>query len=160
MPLRTNLPGHLGSRSTNTARIASASGSAADRRHGLSELARNEDIQYIVGDWMSEYNMALRGGGKADDPNNSSEFEPSFLEAVEPALAYLDARRIKLAVNAGASDTKKLHDLLVDMVREKNLKLKIAWIEGDEVIDIVRKGLSNGEGFTNLTTGRQLMTQA
>ncbi|TID03803.1 hypothetical protein CH35J_001887 [Colletotrichum higginsianum] len=156
MPLRTNLPGHLGSRSTNTARIASASGSAADRRHGLAELARNEDTQYIVGDWMSEYNMALRGGGKADDPNNSSEFEPSFLEAVEPALAYLDARRIKLAVNAGASDTKKLHDLLVDMVREKGLKLKIAWIEGDEVIDVVRKGLSSGEGFTNLTTGENI----
>ncbi|WQF78843.1 Putative acyclic terpene utilization [Colletotrichum destructivum] len=156
MPLRTNLPGHLGSRSTNTARIASASGSAADRRHGLAELARNEDIQYIVGDWMSEYNMALRGGGKADDPNNSSEFEPSFLEAVEPALAYLDARRIKLAVNAGASDTKKLHDLLVEMVKEKDLKLKIAWIEGDEVIDVVRKGLGSGEGFTNLTTGENI----
>ncbi|KAK6206950.1 hypothetical protein QIS74_13438 [Colletotrichum tabaci] len=156
MPLRANLPGHLGSRSTNTARIASASGSAADRRHGLAELARNEDIQYIVGDWMSEYNMALRGGGKADDPNNSSEFEPSFLEAVEPALAYLDARRIKLAVNAGASDTKKLHDLLVDIVRERGLKLNIAWIEGDEVIDVVRKGLSSGEGFTNLTTGENI----
>ncbi|KAJ0158896.1 hypothetical protein CTA2_10681 [Colletotrichum tanaceti] len=156
MPLRTSLPGHLGSRSTNTARIASASGSAADRRHGLAELARHEDIQYIVGDWMSEYNMALRGGGKADDPDDSSEFEPSFLEAVEPALAHLDARRIRLAVNAGASDTKKLHDVLVDMIRDKGLKLKVAWIEGDEVIDVIRKGLSAGEGFTNLTTGENI----
>lgn len=153
MPLRTNLPGHLTSRANDTARIASASGSAADRRHGLAELARDEDIQYIVGDWMSEYNMTSRGVAKATDPTNSSEFEPSFLEAIEPALQYLDARRIKLAVNAGASDTKKLHDVLVHMISEKGLKLKVAWIEGDEVIDVVQKGLKSGEGFKNLTTG-------
>lgn len=102
---------------------------------------------------MSEYNMALRGGAKADDPLNSAEFEPSFLEAIEPALKYLDARRIKVAVNAGASDTKKLHDVLVDMIAEKGLKLKVAWIEGDEVIDVVQKGLKSGDGFKNLTTG-------
>ncbi|KAK1540961.1 hypothetical protein CPAR01_06950 [Colletotrichum paranaense] len=156
MPLRTNLPGHLASRANDTARIASASGSAADRRHGLAELARIEDIQYIVGDWMSEYNMTSRGVAKATDPSNSSEFEPSFLEAVEPALQYLDSRRIKLAVNAGASDTKKLHDVLVHMISEKGLKLKVAWIEGDEVIDVVKKGLKSGEGFKNLTTGENI----
>ncbi|TDZ14671.1 hypothetical protein Cob_v012542 [Colletotrichum orbiculare MAFF 240422] len=156
MPLRVNLPGHLASRSNETARIGSASGSAADRRGGLLELARDEDIQYIVGDWMSEYNMAQRGGAKANDPVNSAEFEPSFLEAVEPALRYLDARRIKVAVNAGASDTKKLHDVLVDMIEDKGLKLKVAWIEGDEVIDVVQKGIKSEEGFTNLTTGEAI----
>ncbi|KAH0442504.1 hypothetical protein CcaCcLH18_01546 [Colletotrichum camelliae] len=156
MPLRTNLPGHLASRANGTARIASASGSAADRRGGLVELARDEDVQYIVGDWMSEYNMALRGGAKADDPLNSAEFEPSFLEAIEPALKYLDARRIKVAVNAGASDTKKLHDVLVDVIAEKGLKLKVAWIEGDEVMDAVQKGLKSGDGFKNLTTGESI----
>ncbi|KDN62535.1 hypothetical protein CSUB01_02252 [Colletotrichum sublineola] len=156
MPLRANLPGHLGSRQNGTARIASASGSATDRRHGLAELARGEDIQYIVGDWMSEYNMALRGGAKADDPAGSSEFEPSFLEAIGPALEYLDARRIKVAVNAGASDTKKLHNVLTNMISEKGLNIKVAWIEGDEVIDVVQKGLKSGEGFKNLTTGEKI----
>ncbi|KAK1976264.1 hypothetical protein LZ30DRAFT_603827 [Colletotrichum cereale] len=156
MPLRANLPGHLASRENSTARIASASGSAADRRHGLAELARDEDIQYIIGDWMSEYNMALRGGAKAEYPTDSSEFEPSFLEAIEPALEYLDARRIKVAVNAGASDTKKLHDVLLSMISEKGLKLRVAWIEGDEVIDMVQKGMKSGEGFKNLTTGEKI----
>ncbi|OLN91620.1 hypothetical protein CCHL11_06604 [Colletotrichum chlorophyti] len=156
MPLRANLPGHLTTRANDTARIASVSGSAADRRHGLAEIARDEDVQYIVGDWMSEYNMAIRGGAKADNPLNSSEFELSFLEAIEPALQYLDGRRIKLAVNAGASDTQKLHDVLVGMVKDKGLKLKVAWIEGDEVIDVVRKGLDSGEAFKNLTTGENM----
>ncbi|GKT82320.1 LOW QUALITY PROTEIN: DUF1446 domain-containing protein [Colletotrichum tofieldiae] len=138
------------------ARIASASGSAADRRHGLAELARDEDIHYIVGDWMSEYNMALRGGAKAVYPTNSSEFEPSFLEAIEPALEHLDARQIRIAVNAGASDTKKLHDILVSVISKKGLKLRVAWVEGDEVIEVIQKGLKTGEGFKNLTTGANI----
>lgn len=138
---------------TNTLRIASASGSVTDRRHGFAELARTEDVQFIVGDWMSEYNMTTRGGAKVSSKQQTSEFEISFVEAIEPALADLDARKIKVAVNAGASDPEKLHDLLVSMIQNKNLNLKVAWMEGDEVSDLLQKAVQSGEEFTNLTTG-------
>lgn len=36
-------------------RIASASGAVTDRRENLLELARDADVDFIVGDWMSEY---------------------------------------------------------------------------------------------------------
>ncbi|KAL2834562.1 DUF1446-domain-containing protein [Aspergillus pseudoustus] len=139
-----------------TLRIASASGSVTDRRHGLAELARDEDIQFIVGDWMSEYNMTTRGGAKANGNLVSSEFETSFMEAIEPALEDLARRKIKVAVNAGASDTKKLHDALNEVIRGKNLDLKVAWIEGDEVTDLFQHSVKSGNGFKNLTTGKQL----
>ena len=134
-------------------RIASASGSVTDRRHGFAELAKSEDVNYIVGDWMSEYNMTMRGGGKVDSAGATNEFETSFLEALEPALPYLDARRIKVAVNAGASDTKKLHDVVVDKIQAAGLNLKVAWVAGDESIDAVRKAVKEGQSFKNLTTG-------
>lgn len=136
----------------DTLRIASASGSVTDRRHGLAELARTEDVHFIVGDWMSEYNMTTRGGAKMKN-QQTSEFELSFLESIEPALVDLATRKIKVAVNAGASDTKKLHDVLVTSIREKNLDLKVAWVEGDEVSDLLHRAIQSGEDFTNLTTG-------
>jgi len=139
--------------SAQTLRIASASGSVTDRRHGLAELARDEDIPFIVGDWMSEYNMTTRGGAKANGNPVSSEFETSFMEAIEPALEDLARRKIKVAVNAGASDTKKLHDALNEVIRAKNLDLKVAWIEGDEVTDLFQQSVKSGNGFKNLTTG-------
>jgi hypothetical protein len=143
----------MGSFAPPTLRIASASGSVTDRRHGFAALAKHENIQYIVGDWMSEYNMTTRGGGKVNSQGTSDEFEDSFLEAVEPALQDLDSRKIRVAVNAGGSDTRKLHDKLVGMIKEKNLNLKVAWVGGDEVSEVVRKAIKQGDGFKSLTTG-------
>lgn len=135
-------------------RIASASGSVTDRRHGLAKLAKNEDVQFIVGDWMSEYNMTTRGGGKVNSNGTSDEFEDSFLEALEPALVHLASRKIKVAVNAGASDTQKLHDIVVEKIKAAGLDLKVAWVGGDEVIDTVRAAVKDGQAFKSLTTGR------
>ncbi|GME35320.1 uncharacterized protein BCR38DRAFT_363932 [Neofusicoccum parvum] len=146
----------MGSLPQPTARIASASGSVTDRRHGLAEIAEKEDVQYIVGDWMSEYNMTTRAGSKVNSKGASSEFEQTFLEAVEPALPWLDSRRIKVVVNAGASDTQKLYEVVQAMIEARNLNLKVAWIEGDEVQDAVWAAMSSGEKFKNLTTGQNL----
>lgn len=89
-------------------------------------------------------NSDLRSGG---------EYEQCFLESIIPALPDLAKRGIKVAVNAGASDTQKLHETLTQTVRDLGLDLKIAWVEGDEVSDIIKKGLSSGDGFRSLTTG-------
>ncbi|KAE8345034.1 hypothetical protein BDV24DRAFT_148474 [Aspergillus arachidicola] len=141
---------------TDILRIASSSGSVTDRRHGLAELARTEDVQFIVGDWMSEYNMTTRGGGKANRLDQTPEFEQTFLESIEPALEDLAARRIRVAVNAGASDTKRLHDILASKIHDRKLDLKVAWVEGDEVSDLLEQAVKSGEEFTNLTTGKKL----
>lgn len=139
--------------SAATAKIASASGSVTDRRYEFAELARCEDINFIVGDWMSEYNMTTRGGAKVGGVSQNAEYEDCFLESILPALEHLDRRGIKVAVNAGASDTEKLHDFLMQTIADKALNLKVAWVEGDEVFDTVQKARANGVNFRNLTTG-------
>jgi hypothetical protein len=150
----------MGSQGPSRIRIASASGSVTDRRHGFADLAKNENVDFIVGDWMSEYNMTMRGGSKVNSKSVSSEFETSFIESIEPALKDLAANGIKVAVNAGASDTKKLHDSLVEIIRAKSLNLTVAWIEGDEVYEAVQKALKSGSDFTNLTTGESSLMLA
>ena len=116
-------------------------------------MARDEDVQYIVGDWLSEGNMASRGIGKVTSNGASEEFEPSFLEAFGPALPHLAAKGIKVAVNAGASDTEKLYHRVVEMVKAAGLDLMVAWVEGDEVMQTVQTALDSGKEFRSLTTG-------
>ena len=137
-------------------RIASASGAVTDRRHGLANLAKNEDIKFIVGDWMSEYNMTTRAGGKVDSLGASDEFEHSFLEALEPALHDLAARAIKVVVNAGASDTKKLHQVVSEKIKAAGLHLQVAWVGGDEVFDMFQRSIKNGQDYKSLTTGKAI----
>ncbi|KAH7109893.1 hypothetical protein B0J11DRAFT_448699 [Dendryphion nanum] len=146
----------MGSLSDLKLRIASASGSVTDRRFGFADLAKTEDVEYIVGDWMSEYNMTTRGGAKINSNGASDEFEDSFLEAILPALPHLAARHIKVAVNAGASDPKKLHDILGHKIKAAGLDLKVAWVGGDEVMDLVELAAKEGNEFKSLTTGKKL----
>ncbi|KIV99688.1 uncharacterized protein PV09_08679 [Verruconis gallopava] len=146
----------MGSISDQKLRIASASGSVTDRRFGFADLAKSEEIEFIVGDWMSEYNMTTRGGAKINNSGTTDEFEESFLEAIVPALPYIASRHIRVAVNAGASDTEKLHNVLVDKIKAAGLDLKVAWVGGDEVIDLVKIALKEGDDFPSLTTGKKL----
>jgi hypothetical protein len=118
---------------------------------------------------MSEANMVTSGARKVNLANTSEQkpadfltpvgpaFETSFLEALEPALVDLDRYGIRIAANAGASDTKGLYDVVCKMVEEKGLGLKVAWVEGDEVLPQIQAGLERGDvKFKNIYTGEEL----
>ncbi|KMK63447.1 hypothetical protein Y699_04277 [Aspergillus fumigatus Z5] len=84
-------------------------------------------------------------------------YEPSFLLALEPALEDLAKHGIKLAVNAGNCDTEGLYKVVVQMVQAKGLKLKVAWVSGDEVLSTIKKSLQSGKStFSNVYTGEKL----
>ncbi|KAH6880345.1 hypothetical protein B0T10DRAFT_412146 [Thelonectria olida] len=146
----------MGSTSHVPLRIASASGSVTDRRHALADLAKHEDVDFIVGDWMSEYNMTMRAGAKVNNHGTSNEFETSFLEAFEPALSDLASNKIKVVVNAGASDTEKLYRVVVDAIKSAGLSLQVAWVGGDEVTEVVQTAISKGQDLKSLTTGKNI----
>jgi hypothetical protein len=65
--------------------------------------------------------------------------------------------RIKVAVNASASDTQRLHDILTTVVQNADLQLSVVWISGDEVLlqllELHRKG---SPLFENLCTEETL----
>lgn len=84
-------------------------------------------------------------------------YEPTFLEALEPALLNIAKYRIKVAVNAGASDTKKLHEVVTRMVAAKGLNLNVAWISGDEVLPQLLEAKQQGQSpFENICTEEKL----
>lgn len=137
----------------------------------LAENWPNDPIDVLIGDWMSEANMTARAVSKIGKISPSHQrkgqvqpfsddgeaYEPTFLEALDPALPYIAKHGIKVAVNAGASDTKQLHEVVQKMVKEKGLSLKVAWISGDEVFPAVQKAQASKESkFENICTGELL----
>jgi Acyclic terpene utilisation family protein AtuA len=76
---------------------------------------------------------------------------------LEPALADIQRYGIKVAVNAGASDTKALADRVLRIIEGKGLKLKVSYITGDDVFPEVQKHLDNKSSiFENIDTGEKL----
>ncbi|KAK4992553.1 hypothetical protein LTR50_001096 [Elasticomyces elasticus] len=139
-------------------RIAGCSGAATDRRDAMRALAANcaqDHIDVMIGDWMSEINMTSRAALKTD--NGGEAFEPTFVEALEPALVDIAKHGIKVAVNAGASDTELLAQVVTKMAKEKGLNLNVAWVSGDEVLPAVKKAQEGKNSkFENICTGELL----
>jgi hypothetical protein len=153
--------------------LCRASGSASDRRHAMAAFAHgypSDPVDVIISDYMSEANMVVAAARKVDSsPTTTPDanplvaagpaFEASFLEALEPALSDLAKYGIRVAVNAGASDTEGLYKVVRDMIHKKGLasQLKLAWISGDEVLPVVRSSLKSGKStFKNIYTGETL----
>lgn len=62
--------------------------------------------------------MSWHGAAKSElaqkgvsDEERAGLYDPSFMANLTPALPYLEKKGIKLAVNAGASDTQKVCSL-------------------------------------------------
>ncbi|KIW04668.1 uncharacterized protein PV09_04407 [Verruconis gallopava] len=146
-------------------RIAGASGGFSDRQRAISSLCKL-DIDFIVGDWLSECTMTLHGAQKVDNERLRAEgklmeepvglFDPTFMDNLGPALPDIAKKGIKVAVNAGASDTQLLASRVQDEVNRQGLNLKVAYVEGDEVTDVVNRLIKQGEEFTSLMTGKPL----
>lgn len=144
-------------------KVAGASGGFSDRVRAISSLAANEDVDVIVGDWLSEMTMTIHGTGKIakqaelqgkelsfEEQVQHAMFAENFMDCFEPAIDDLARRKIKLAVNAGASDAEILAKLVVKKVQEKGHNLKVAWIEGDDATGAVKAMMQKGEGFRSL----------
>lgn len=139
-------------------RIAQIAASNVDRHEIFGMLAKTNEADVFCGDWMSEWNMCSRGAGKALGLEEFS-YEPSFVDAITPALEDLDRNRIKVAVNAGATDTAKLHELISGLVKEKGLNLNVAYVDGDVVTDTVKELIKKGKAFNHLVDSKNYLSK-
>ena len=151
-------------------RIGGASGGFTDRVAAISRLASDPSVDAIVGDWLSENVMTGYGAGKAlkavtgtestqlslQERKKTAQYASTFIQCFEPAIHTLAQNGSKLAVNAGASDTELLAEVVDEMVRAAGLKLKVAWVEGDDVTAPFKRMADQGEEFRSLTDGKSL----
>ncbi len=138
-------------------RIMNISGSPVDRRDAMLKAAKSkEPIDFLVGDWMSELNMPARAYSVATDGEKAIGYEPSFLEALEPALEALAKKRIKVAANAGCVATRALFDEVVSMVDRHGLSdsMRVAWVEGDVVTSTIQS--IDPASLVSVCTGQRL----
>jgi len=114
--------------------------------------------------------MTVHGSGKIrnqpasqkaqtlEERMGTAMYAETFLQCFEPAIENLVKNGAKLAVNAGASDTELLAQVCAKMIADRGHgdKLRVAWVEGDDVTDQVNKLIGGGEKFESLMHGRTL----
>lgn len=117
-------------------RIGNVSGATGDSPHAMRRMAEDGNVDVIVGDWLSEMNIAWNSITKDQDPTLG--YEPGFLTQLTESIDVIAEKGIKVITNAGALNTEALAVKVQQMCLEKGHKeLIIATVLGDDISETV-----------------------
>lgn len=113
-------------------RIGGGSGFWGDSVDGLRQLVEAGNLDFLVGDYLSEVTMSLLARARMKDPD--AGYTPDFVEAVAPMLPSIVRQGIRIVVNAGGINPHGCRVALEKAAHEAGLSLKVAVVEGDDLM--------------------------
>lgn len=75
---------------------------------------------------------------------------PSAWDGIQKSIHLLDEKRIKLVINGGCLNPRGLAEKTHQLVTEKNLNLKVAYVEGDDLLPRVSELLQESKRLPHL----------
>lgn len=115
-------------------RIGGASGAWGDSPLGLQQLVKT-DVDYLMMDYLAEVTMSLLARARLKNPD--AGFPPDFVGYLRPHLAELAERGIRVVSNGGGVNPQACKRALEAICAEQNLGLKIAVVEGDDLLPYI-----------------------
>ncbi|KNG84978.1 hypothetical protein ANOM_006781 [Aspergillus nomiae NRRL 13137] len=119
-------------------RIGNVSGATGDHPQAMLRMAQHGNVDVIVGDWLSEMNIAWNAITKSKDPNLG--YESGFLTQLSDCLDIVVAKDIKLVANAGALNTSSLMQKVCVLCKERGYsQIIVASVLGDDISQPIQK---------------------
>lgn len=133
-------------------RIGGASGFWGDSPIALPQLLRSGDVQYIVFDYLAELTMSLLAAARQKNP--AMGYATDFVDGVSPLLHELLEKKVRLVSNAGGVNPHACAEALHAAADKAGVKLRIAVVEGDDVLALVPS--LKEEGVCEMQSGQHL----
>jgi hypothetical protein len=111
--------------------IGGASGAWGDSPMAIPQLL-TADVHYLMMDYLAEVTMSLLARARMKDP--AAGFPPDFVAYLKRSLPEIAKRRIRVVSNGGGVNPKGAKRALEAVCAELGLPLKIAVVEGDDVL--------------------------
>lgn len=134
--------------------IANSSAFYGDRLSAAREMIQGGPIDVLTGDYLAELTMAILFRDRLKD--NDTGFARTFLKQMEEVMGECLDKGIKVVSNAGGLNPRALAVRLEAMTDSLGLHPKIAYIEGDDILDRLEDLQQQGEPFVNLDKGISL----
>lgn len=134
--------------------VASFSGYFGDRLTALDEAMAGDPVHVLIGDYLAEITLAGISARFRKDPTQG--YAEYFVRQLEPHLPAIAQRGIKVVTNAGGLNPGGLAQVLRGLIAQAGLSLKVACIEGDNVLERLELLQAAGHPLTHLDTGQPL----
>lgn len=120
-------------------RIGCGAGFSGDRLEPAVVLAKEGQLDYLVLECLAERTIALAQKSKLQDP--ASGYDPMLERRIRSLLPVILDKRIRLITNMGAANPLAAADRIIQIARENDIRVKVAVITGDDVLDRIEPGL-------------------
>ena len=131
--------------------IANCSGFFGDRFSAAQEMVQGGPIHFLTGDYLAELTMAILLRKQFKDPN--AGYVTTFLKQMEIVMRECLDKRIKIVANAGGLNPASLAGELEKVADTLGLHPKIAYIEGDNLMQRLQDLQGKGEPFIHMDKG-------
>jgi hypothetical protein len=115
-----------------TYRIGNASGFYGDRFSAVREMLTGGPLDVLTGDYLAELTMLILGRDRMKDPNRG--YARTFLRQMEENLGLAQEKGVKIVANAGGLNPAGLAEALRELAVRLGLDVKIAHVEGDDLV--------------------------
>jgi len=130
-------------------KIANCSGYYGDKLSAAKELVDGGPIDVLTGDYLAELTMAILYGQKIQRGDDKG-YVGTFLKQIKEVAASCKEKKIKIVSNAGGLNPKSMAAEIEKILNELSIDLKVAYIDGDDLIPRIPELKKNGEEFSNI----------
>ena len=135
--------------------VANGQGFWGDSILGPVRLLREGPLDYLTLDYLAEVTLSIMQKQRSRDPR--AGYATDFVRMIERILPDMVAKNVKVVANAGGVNPHACKDALLTVIAKSGASgVKVAVIEGDDILEQLDNLLARGERFENLDTGQPL----
>lgn len=133
-------------------RIANCSGYYGDNLGAARAMVDGGPIDVLTGDYLAELTMTILYNQKQTRGANTG-YVGTFLKQVADVASDCKKRGIKIVSNAGGLNPKAMAEEIEKILAEQNVDAKVAYIDGDDLLEDIERLQAEGEQFVNIDKG-------
>ncbi len=137
--------------------IANGQGFWGDSILGPVRLVNEGPLDYLTLDYLAEVTMSIMQKLKTRRPEMG--YATDFVKLIDRVLPQLVEKNIKVVANAGGVNPHACKDAVMEIISKHGYSgIKVAVVEGDDILEGLDDLMSKGEEFKNMDTGAPLST--
>lgn len=131
-------------------RIANAGGFWGDDLSAFKRQLEGGELDYLTMDFLAEITMSILRKQQLRNPELG--YVTDFVDQIEENAILIEKKKVKVITNAGGINPLQCGKKIIEILNSKNVNLKVAVVDGDNIVDNISTYYPNMESFENLET--------
>ncbi|MGB8332741.1 MAG: acyclic terpene utilization AtuA family protein [Polyangiales bacterium] len=136
--------------------LGGASGAWGDSSFAAPQLLDSKKCDYLIFEALAEITMGILTRAKEKDP--SLGYATDVIAMIGRHLSQFVDQRVRVTTNAGGVNPSAAADALRHMAERAGVAIRIAWVEGDDLMD--RRDELRPLGLEEMSDGSPLIADA